>query len=89
MLEGLKQRLQTDGKLIIDVKVIPRATQTEIMGVMNNGALKVKVAAVPDQGKANVELREFLAQQFGVGKGMVTIIAGETSQRKIIRISHS
>lgn len=89
MLDALKQRLAADGKLVVEVKVIPRASRTEIVGFMDDGALKVKLAAVPDQGKANQELRGFLAKQFAVGKGMVTIIAGETSQRKLLRINRS
>ena len=86
MLEGLKQRLATEGKLVVDVKVVPRSARSEVTGFMEDGALKIKVAAVPDRGKANEELRSFLAKQFGVGKGMVKIIAGETSQRKVLRI---
>lgn len=87
MLAALKERLAADGKLVLDVKVVPRAQRNEIIGLMDDGALKVRVATVPDQGNANDELRGFLARQFGVGKGLVTIIAGETSQRKILRIS--
>jgi uncharacterized protein (TIGR00251 family) len=86
MLDALKQRFAADGKVVVDIKVVPRATRTEIIGFMDDGALKIKVAAVPDQGKANEELRSFLAKKFGVGKGLVNIIAGETSQRKVIRI---
>jgi uncharacterized protein len=87
MLDTLKQRLAADGKVVVGVKVMPRAVRNEVVGVMGDGALKVNVAAVPERGKANEGLRGFLTQQFGVGKGLVAIIAGETSHRKILRLS--
>jgi hypothetical protein len=54
--ESLRKQLQREGSLIIDVKVIPRAQKSEVIGLMPNGALKVKVAAVPEkrEGKPGI-----------------------------------
>ena len=56
------------------------------MGYLPDGTWKVKVAAVPEKGKANRALCEFLAERFGVAKSRVRIVAGETSPIKRILI---
>ena len=48
--------------------------------------MKVKVAAVPEDGKANKELCLFLARHHGVPQANVSVISGATSQRKIVRV---
>ncbi len=54
--------------------------------MMDDGSLKVRVAAVPEKGKANDELRIVLARQYGVPVANVTIAAGAASTRKTVRI---
>ena len=46
----------------LKVKVIPRSRKTEFAGEMEDGSVKIKVAAVPEDGKANKELCSFLAR---------------------------
>ena len=70
----------------VNVKVIPRASKSEVIGEMADGALKVKLAAVPEKGKANQELCEVLAHHFGVSLRDVELVAGATSTRKRVRI---
>jgi hypothetical protein len=73
--------------VVYDVKVVPRAAQSEVVGAMADGALKVRVAAVPEHGAANEELRRTLARHFGVALGAVIIVAGAASTRKRVLIS--
>ena len=73
-------------ELILDIRVIPRASKTQIVG-MHDGALKVRIAAPPVDGAANAELVKLLAKAFGVSKSSIEIISGETSKTKRIRIS--
>jgi len=68
------------------VKVIPKSSKTELAGYLPDGTWKVKIAAVPEKGKANRALCEFLAERLGVAKSRVRIVAGETSQLKRVRI---
>lgn len=68
------------------VKVIPKSSRSEIAGVMDDGTLKVKVAAPPEKGKANAELCAVLARHYGVPRSAVTIVSGETATRKLVRI---
>jgi uncharacterized protein (TIGR00251 family) len=68
------------------VKVVPKSSRNEIVGPMADGTLKVKIAAAPEKGKANAELCAFLAKHYGVPKSAVTIVSGETSTLKRVRI---
>lgn len=70
----------------IRVKVIPKSAKTELVGYLPDGTWKIKVAAVPEKGKANRELVEFLASHLGVAKSRIRIMSGETSQLKRIRV---
>ena len=72
--------------MTLRVKVIPRSAKTEIVGEMADGTLKVKIAAPPEQGRANDALCEFLAAHFGVRRGGVTIISGHSAARKLVRV---
>jgi uncharacterized protein (TIGR00251 family) len=69
------------------VKVVPRASKSEVVGAMADGSLKVKVAAVPEKGKANQELCAVLARHYNVPVSRVQVIAGVASTRKRVRIT--
>ena len=85
-LAELRARLAKDKVVTFDVKAVPRAARSEVVGVTNDGAMKVKVAAVPDKGKANEELRDVLAGWFKVPKNHVELLHGETSPHKVWRV---
>ncbi|HEX8637613.1 MAG TPA: DUF167 domain-containing protein [Pyrinomonadaceae bacterium] len=79
---------EKDGTVIFRVRVVPRASKSEVVGELD-GALKVRIAAPPVDGAANAELIKFLAKIFGVTKSAVQIIGGETSKTKQIKIINS
>ncbi len=70
----------------LTVKVIPKSSKTEVVGQLPDGTWKVKVAAAPEKGKANRALCAFLAEHFGVSQSKVTIVSGETSHIKRVRV---
>jgi len=70
----------------LQIKVIPKSSKSEVVGILGDGTWKVKVAAPPEKGRANEELRATLARHFGVPVRDVEIVSGETSQRKRVRI---
>ncbi len=72
--------------VMLTVKVVPKAARTESAGVMSDGTRKIRVAAVPENGKANDALRRFLADEYGVTLHQVEIVAGLTSTRKTVRV---
>ena len=77
---------EKDNGLVFTVKVIPRASKSEIAGELD-GALKVRIASPPVDGAANAELIKLLAKTFGVSKSGVEIISGQTSKTKQIKIA--
>jgi Uncharacterized conserved protein len=69
------------GRLVVEAKVIPGASRSELAG-LRDGALLVRVAAPPEKGKANEELRACLAAALGLSKSEIELIAGATSRHK-------
>jgi uncharacterized protein (TIGR00251 family) len=67
------------------IKAIPNAPRSEIVGWLGD-ALKVKVHAPPVEGRANDALCEFLADTLGVPRRAVTVLRGDTSRLKTVRI---
>lgn len=77
---------QWDGDdLILAVQVQPRASQMGIVGIQGD-RLKIKLTAAPVEGQANADLCKFLAKLFGVAKSKVTLLSGETSREKRLKI---
>lgn len=68
------------------VRVIPRASKTEVVGSIE-GMLKVRLKAPPVDGAANEELIKSLAKVLGVSKGNIEIISGQTSRTKRLRVA--
>lgn len=77
---------EKDGTLTFKVRVVPRASRSEIVGE-HDGALRVRVAAPPVDGAANDELVQLLARTFGVPRGAIEITAGQTSKLKTVRVT--
>lgn len=71
---------------MLSVKVVPKSSRTEWAEPLADGSHKVRVAAVPEKGKANQELCRFLAAEFAVPVSHVNVISGDTSTRKRVRI---
>jgi uncharacterized protein (TIGR00251 family) len=63
----------------------PRAARTALIG-LHGGALKVKVKAPPVEGKANEAVLGLLAETLGVPGGRLTLMSGEQSRNKRIRV---
>jgi len=69
----------------IDLKVIPGASKNEIAGVRDN-RLCVKIAAPPQDGRANDCLRMFLAKTLDCAKRDVVVVKGEKARLKTIAL---
>ena len=68
------------------VKVHPRARKNAITGEVGD-TLKVALTAPPVEGKANEACIDFLAEVLEVSRSSVTIVAGQTSRQKVVRIA--
>jgi uncharacterized protein (TIGR00251 family) len=69
----------------INVYVQPRASKTTLAGA-HDGCIKVRLAAPPVDGAANVALIEFIAERLGIAKSRVRLVSGATSRRKVLEI---
>src|SRR4051812_18901501 len=77
-------RPRADGVLLL-VSVMPNAKRTEVDG-LHDGALRVRLAAPPIEGRANEALVAWLAKSLGVPKRSVELLRGESSRRKQVAI---
>ncbi len=68
------------------LRVHPRAHKNAITGIVGD-ALKLALTAPPLEGKANQACIEFLAEFLNVPRSSVTIVAGQSSRNKVVRIA--
>ncbi len=73
------------GRVRFGVRVQPRASRSEIVGV-HGDALKVRLSAPPVDGAANAALVEFIAEALGVPRRCVRIVGGENARSKIVEV---
>jgi uncharacterized protein (TIGR00251 family) len=78
----------SSGRLLLDVKAIPGSSRSGIAG-LRDGALLVRIAAPPERGKANDELRSILARELGLSRSEVVFVSGAASRRKRLSLPMS
>jgi uncharacterized protein (TIGR00251 family) len=54
---------------------------------MHGDAIKLRVAAPPVEGEANLEVRRFLAKVLGVAPSAVQVVSGTSGRRKIVEVN--
>lgn len=70
----------------LGVRVTPRASQNQIVGVLNDSTVKVHLVCGPSDEEINVELLSFLAEVLGVPKSRVEIVAGGNGRDKLVSV---
>jgi hypothetical protein len=68
------------------VRVTPRASRNEIVELLDDGTIKVRIAAPPADNEANEALIEFLSEILGVSKSRLDIVAGASGRDKLISV---
>lgn len=75
------------GGAAIGVRVVTRASETELAGRNEDNTIKIRLKATPaGDPSANTELVEFLAEKLGVEAAKIEIVAGESKRDKILSI---
>ena len=74
---------ETPEGVVLNVRAQPRSSRAGIDGLVGD-AVKVRIRCAPVDGKANRELVETLADEFGLAKSSVVFKSGETSKQKRI-----
>jgi hypothetical protein len=75
-----------DAGCVLDLSVQPNAKKTQADG-LHDGALRVRLAAPPVDGKANAVLLAWLAAELRCPKRDVVLLRGDTSRRKQVQIA--
>ena len=70
----------------LNVKVVPGSSRDQIVGWLGD-ALKIKVMAPPEKGKANEAVVELLATKLGIGTADIQVESGHSSPSKVIAIT--
>ena len=70
----------------IAVRVTPRAGKNQIVGALQDGTLKIEIAAAADDGEANQELIGFLSSILGVPKDRIEVVAGDMGKAKLVSV---
>jgi uncharacterized protein (TIGR00251 family) len=82
-----KYRLHNGKKgAALAVRITPRASHNEIIDVLSDGTVKIRLTAPPVEGKANSALIEFLADLLEVPRSRIEIIAGTTGRDKLVSV---
>jgi uncharacterized protein len=73
--------VRDDGTVVLAVHAQPGAGRSAVVG-RHGDALKVRVAAPPERGRANEAVAAMLAELLGVKPSAVSLVSGETSRQK-------
>ncbi|HUG24609.1 DUF167 domain-containing protein [Piscinibacter sp.] len=77
---------QSGDRVVLDLSVVPGAKRTELVG-LHDGALRVRLAAPPVDGKANDALLGWLADELDVPRRELALIRGASSRRKQVVVN--
>lgn len=80
-MSGEPFEIRDDGSAVVRLQVQPAAGRTSVAGRFGD-ALKVKVAAPPEGGRANEACVALLAEVLGVKTTDVELLSGESSRSK-------
>lgn len=71
--------------IAVSVRVQPRASHNQVAGVIDN-CLKLHLTSPPVDGEANQACIEFLAHLLRLPKKQVSLLTGQKSRKKVIKI---
>jgi len=72
-------------KIRLEIKAVPGASKTELAGI-KDGRLRIRIAAAPEDGKANAEMLNFLSKKIDCPKKDLQLLSGEKSRLKTIAL---
>ena len=68
------------------IRVTPRASKNEIVDILSDGTVKIRLTAPPIEGQANDALVKFLSKVLDVPISSLEIVAGDTGRDKLVSI---
>lgn len=79
---------RSDEAITLTLHIQPGAKRNEVAG-LHGGALKIRLAAPPVEGRANEALLKFIAESFDVTLRQVELKQGGQSRHKVVVITGS
>jgi uncharacterized protein len=76
----------TEQRTRLMLRVSPGATRSAVVG-RHGRAWKLRVAAPPVDGRANLALEAFLATTLGVGRDRLNVVTGASSRDKVVEVT--
>lgn len=70
----------------LPVRVIPRATKNEIVEILSDQTVKIRLTAPPAEVETNEELIAFLSSILGMPKTNFEVVAGQSGRDKLVSI---
>ena len=68
------------------VRVTPRASRNEVVEILDDGTVRIRLATSPADEEANTALIEFLSEILGVPETQLDIVAGAIGRDKLVSI---
>ena len=82
---------KTNKGYLLSVRLTPNSSLVKTAGIFFNADdeayLKISVISVPEKGKANKELLDFLAKKLDIAKSCLEVVSGQTDRFKKICIT--
>jgi uncharacterized protein len=78
---------RTRDGILLNLRVSPGAQRTSIEGPYGESAIRLRGAAPPVDGKANVEVETFLAKLLGIPRSNVVVVQGTSSRDKVVLLN--
>ena len=76
----------SDDAIVVSLRVTPGARRSEVID-SDGDRLRIRIAAPAIEGKANAEVARFIAALFGVRRSAVSVVRGDRSRDKTVRIA--
>ena len=68
------------------IRVTPRSRKNEVVEILSDGTIKIRLTAPPVEGKANAALIDFLSKILDVPSSNIEIVAGNSGHDKLVSI---
>jgi uncharacterized protein len=70
----------------ITVRVTPKASRNEIVEIMNDGTVKVRLITPLDEAQTNQTLVNYLAEVLEIPASQIEVVAGHSEKDKLITV---
>ncbi len=72
--------------VLLRIRVQPNSQKNQVVGILSDGRIKIKLQAPPLDGKANKALIRYLHQIFNIPETRFDLVQGEHNRDKVISL---